>query len=93
MFYTSNVLIAECESLRKPIYICEKCGHRADIFGHEGAKETAGKLGETFLGEIPLHIKIRENADNGTPIVMAEPESPHTKAYEQIAAKIIEALK
>lgn len=74
-------------------YICEKCGHRADIFGHEGAKETAGKLGETFLGEIPLHIKIRENADNGTPIVMAEPESPHTKAYEQIAAKIIEALK
>lgn len=26
LFYTSNVLIAECESLRKPIYICEKCG-------------------------------------------------------------------
>lgn len=26
LFYSSNVLIAECESLRKPIYICEKCG-------------------------------------------------------------------
>lgn len=26
LFYTSNVLIAECESLRKPIYVCEKCG-------------------------------------------------------------------
>lgn len=26
LFYTSNVLIAECKSLRKPIYICEKCG-------------------------------------------------------------------
>ena len=74
-------------------YICEKCGHRADIFGHEGARQTAEKLGETFLGEIPLHIKIRENADAGTPIVMAEPDSPHTKAYEGIAAKIIEALK
>lgn len=26
LFYSSNVLIAECESLRKPIYVCEKCG-------------------------------------------------------------------
>lgn len=25
LFYSSNVLIAECESLRKPIYVCEKC--------------------------------------------------------------------
>ena len=69
-------------------YLCEKCGHRADIFGHEGARKTAEKLGEKFLGEIPLHLSIRENADNGTPIVFADPDSPHTKAYEEIAAKI-----
>lgn len=69
-------------------YICEKCGHRADIFGHEGAKKTAAELGVDFLGEIPLHYDIRENADNGTPIVYAQPESPHTKAYEAIAEKI-----
>lgn len=70
-------------------YLCEKCGHRANIFGHEGAKKTAEAMGETFLGEIPLHLQIRENADNGTPIVAAEPDSPHTKAYEEIATKII----
>ena len=69
-------------------YICEKCGARADIFGHEGAKQTAEKLGVPFLGEIPLHIAIRENSDNGTPIVMADPEGPYTGAYEEIAAKI-----
>ena len=73
-------------------YICEKCGHRADIFGHEGAKITAEKLGETFLGKIPLHLEIRENADNGTPIAVSNPDSPHTKAYEQIAQKIISEL-
>ncbi len=73
-------------------YICEKCGHRADIFGHEGAKKTAEDMGETFLGEIPLHLAIRENADNGTPIVYAQPESPHTKAYLEIAAKVKEKL-
>ena len=73
-------------------YICEKCGHRADIFGHEGAKKTAEEIGVDFLGEIPLHYAIRENADNGTPIVFAEPESPHTKAYEDIAAKVKDKL-
>jgi len=45
------------------------------------------------LGEIPLHIDIRENSDNGTPVVMAKPESEHTKAYEQIAKNIIENLE
>ena len=74
-------------------YVCPNCGTRADIFGHAGAQQTAAELGVPFLGEIPLHIDIRSNADNGTPIVMAEPESTFTKAYEDIAAKIIKELK
>lgn len=69
-------------------YLCEHCGTRADIFGHAGAQKTAENLNVPFLGEIPLHIDIRENADNGTPIVMAKPESEYTLAYEDIAAKI-----
>lgn len=73
-------------------YICEKCGHRADIFGHDGARKTAENMGETFLGEIPLHYSIRQNADNGTPIVYAEPDSPYAQAYNQIAEKIITRL-
>ena len=73
-------------------YICEKCGHRADIFGHEGAKITAEQMNETFLGEIPLHFDIRENSDNGTPIVFAQPDSPYSLAYEEIARKIIAQL-
>lgn len=73
-------------------FICPKCGEKSDIFGHDGAKETAKKIGETFLGEIPLHMEIRENSDNGTPIVIANPESPHTIAYEDIARKIIKRI-
>lgn len=69
-------------------YVCENCGHRADIFGHEGAKKTAESMGVPFLGEIPLHMEIRQNSDSGTPIVISKPESPHTKAYEKIAAEI-----
>lgn len=74
-------------------YVCPHCGSRADIFGHEGAQTTAAELGVSFLGEIPLHIDIRANADAGTPIVLAEPDSPYTKAYMEIAAKLLDSLK
>ena len=66
-------------------YICEKCGTRADIFGHAGAQITAGQMGERFLGEIPLHIAIRETADRGIPIVHAHPNSEYALAYKKIA--------
>ena len=73
-------------------FICPNCGKKSDIFGHKGARETAENIGETFLGEIPLHMEIRENADNGTPIIITNPESPHTLAYEEIAKKIIQRI-
>lgn len=74
-------------------YICEKCGHRAEIFGHAGAEKTAEKYGIDFLGGIPLHYNIRLNADSGTPIVQSEPDSEYAKAYEIIARKVAEKLK
>lgn len=70
-------------------FICPHCGQQSDIFGSHGAQKTAENMGETFLGAIPLEMAIRENSDNGTPIVAAEPDSPPTKAYENIADKII----
>lgn len=74
-------------------YICEKCGARADIFGHGGAMEMAEKYNVDFLGAIPLHYDIRVNSDSGTPVVLSLPESLHSKAYEGISCKIIEKLK
>lgn len=74
-------------------YICEKCGHRAEIFGHAGAEKTAEKYGIDFLGGIPLHYDIRLNADSGTPIVQSAPDSEYTKSYEAIAEKIAKKLE
>ncbi len=73
-------------------YICEHCGARADIFGHEGAQKTANQLGVPFLGEIPLHIAIRSNSDAGTPVVASMPGSPYARAYEAIARQIKDKL-
>lgn len=73
-------------------FICPQCGHESHIFGHGGARETAAKLGEAFLGEIPLNTSIRLTSDAGTPIVAAAPDSPEARAFlliaEQVAAKI-----
>ena len=40
-----------------------------------------------FLGEIPLHMDIRETSDSGKPIVVSDPDSEYAKAYRAIADK------
>lgn len=69
-------------------YVCPKCGDRAEIFGHGGAKAEAERMGMDFLGEVPLHISIRETSDAGTPIMVTDPDSAHAKAYKAIADQI-----
>jgi len=73
-------------------YACPNCGHEAHIFGHGGARREAEKLGVPFLGEIPLDIAIRETSDGGRPIVVSQPDSPHAKAYGEIARQVWSAL-
>jgi len=68
-------------------FLCPSCGERSDIFGHGGARNEAEKLGVPFLGEIPLHMDIREKSDSGQPIVISDPDSPHAKTYREIAEK------
>jgi ATP-binding protein involved in chromosome partitioning len=74
-------------------FLCPHCGERSDIFAHGGARQEAEKLGVPFLGEIPLTMSIREHSDAGRPVVVAEPESAHAKAYRAIAAKVKAGLE
>jgi len=69
---------------------CPKCGEHTNIFSHGGAKTEAEQLGVDFLGELPLHIEIRETSDSGHPIVDHSPDGPHAQAYKQIAAHVWE---
>ncbi|MBF0454371.1 MAG: Mrp/NBP35 family ATP-binding protein [Magnetococcales bacterium] len=73
-------------------FVCPKCGHQADIFSHGGAKQEAEATGMNFLGDVPLDSSIRENADAGTPILIAQPDSPHSAKYREIANRVIELI-
>jgi ATP-binding protein involved in chromosome partitioning len=69
-------------------FVAPDTGKRYDIFGHGGAKQEAERVGVTFLGEVPLEMRIRETSDEGTPVVASEPDGPHARIYRDIAAKV-----
>ena len=69
-------------------FCCPNCGHRAEIFGHGGARAEAHRLGVEFLGEVPLLLDIRTASDDGTPIVAAAPDSEAARAFHDIAGKL-----
>jgi ATP-binding protein involved in chromosome partitioning len=69
-------------------FLCPHCGGRSDIFDHGGARREAERYGVPFLGEVPLHMGIREHSDSGSPVVAAEPAGAHAKIYLDIAAQI-----
>jgi ATP-binding protein involved in chromosome partitioning len=74
-------------------FLCPSCGTRSDIFSHGGARHEADRLGVSFLGEVPLHMTIREKSDAGLPVVATEPDGPHAKIYRDIAARVRDQLK
>ncbi len=74
-------------------FLCPSCGTQSDIFGHGGARREAERLGVPFLGEVPLHMAIREKSDAGLPVVATEPDGPHAQIYRDIAGKVREQLK
>ncbi len=46
-------------------FLCPDNGKRYDIFGSGGARRKAEELAVPFLGEVPIHIAIRERGDAG----------------------------
>jgi ATP-binding protein involved in chromosome partitioning len=74
-------------------FLCPECGSRSDIFGHGGARREAERLNVPFLGEVPLHMTIREKSDAGLPVVATEPDGPHAVIYRDIAARVRDQLK
>jgi ATP-binding protein involved in chromosome partitioning len=74
-------------------FSCPNCGHVSPIFGHGGARHEAEKLGVPFLGEIPLHMEIRETSDEGLPVMATNASGAHAQAYLAIAQRVADALK
>ncbi|WP_028009454.1 iron-sulfur cluster carrier protein ApbC [Solimonas flava] len=68
-------------------HVCSNCGHREAIFGEGGGEKMAAQYGTELLGQLPLSLSIREQADGGRPTVIAEPQSEITQRYRDIARR------
>ncbi len=69
-------------------HICSNCGHEEHIFGAGGGEKMCADYGTELLGSLPLDIRIREQADSGTPTVIADPDGNIAKVYKQIARRV-----
>jgi ATP-binding protein involved in chromosome partitioning len=69
-------------------FLCPHCGERTEVFSHGGARREAARLGTEFLGEVPLDLAIRETSDDGRPITVSDPDSPHARLFRDIAARV-----
>jgi ATP-binding protein involved in chromosome partitioning len=69
-------------------------GERMELFGSGGGETVARSLTKLvggnvpLLGQIPLDPRVRETGDDGTPLVLASPDSPAAQALAAIADQL-----
>ncbi|MCL2090917.1 MAG: Mrp/NBP35 family ATP-binding protein [Micrococcales bacterium] len=72
-------------------------GTRMELFGSGGGQRVADGLTTTLgtpvrlLGQVPLDTALREAGDDGTPVVLAAPDSPAAVALAAVAATLASA--
>lgn len=62
------------------------------IFGKDGGKRLAEKLGIPLLGQIPIVQSIREGGDNGEPAALSD-TSMTALAFAQVAEKVVQRVE
>lgn len=65
---------------------------RYHIFGKDGAKNLAEKMGVPFLGEIPIEQLLREGGDSGKPLVVSDATTPSSKAFTEISMRVAQQI-
>lgn len=74
------------------VHQCDNCGHLSHLFGEDGGKRVAEDLGVPLLGQLPLAMSIRQQADGGHPTVKAEPDSAISALYRDAARNMAARL-
>jgi ATP-binding protein involved in chromosome partitioning len=92
--------VAMCQKVEIPIlgvvenmsYFDDPAGNRHQLFGSGGGEKIAEFAQAPLLGQLPLDPKTREWGDAGTPVVQAAPDLEISKAFAQIADRLVEEV-
>jgi ATP-binding protein involved in chromosome partitioning len=74
-------------------FVCPSDNKRYDIFGVGGGQKEAARMGVPLLGQIPIQMEIRQGGDQGTPLMVAAPESPAGQVLSRAAATLRQNLE
>lgn len=79
-------------------FIAPDTGNRYDIFGSGGGQKLCDEYSLNFLGQVPLGMEVRESGDKGIPVVISNPDSLQSVAFQNVAEEVarhvsIEAMK
>jgi ATP-binding protein involved in chromosome partitioning len=66
-------------------------GERFAIFGEGGGSELADELDVPLFGRVPLTMPLREQSDDGLPLMLEDPDDPAAEAIQHIARGLIAA--
>ncbi|KGJ92867.1 iron-sulfur cluster carrier protein ApbC [Colwellia psychrerythraea] len=69
-------------------HLCENCGHQSHIFGEAGGEYMAHDHETKLLGQLPLDIAIRQDADLGESDIIENSAGEIAKHYRKIARNI-----
>jgi ATP-binding protein involved in chromosome partitioning len=61
---------------------------RFHIFGQGGGAREAERLQTSLLAEIPLDADVRKGGDEGTPVVLGDPEGAVSQAFVNLAHRV-----
>ena len=75
------------------IHVCSNCGHEEHIFGSDGGARISQTYQTQLLGQLPLHLELRQASDKGHPLVHFTPGSEVSRRFEEMAEKIVEELE
>jgi ATP-binding protein involved in chromosome partitioning len=73
---------------------CPHCGEMVDVFGSGGGQRVAEGLTRAtgaevpVLGTVPIDVRLREGGDDGTPVVLSDPDSPAATALRAVASAL-----
>jgi ATP-binding protein involved in chromosome partitioning len=73
---------------------CPHCDEKVEVFGSGGGQKVADALSRVtgttvpLLGQIPIDLRLREGGDDGTPVVLAEPDAAASQVLREVADRL-----
>ncbi|WP_114327041.1 iron-sulfur cluster carrier protein ApbC [Candidatus Colwellia aromaticivorans] len=73
-------------------HLCDNCGHKSHIFGESGGSQMSKSKQTQLLGQLPLDMNIRQDADFGQSDIIENSTGDIAHLYRRIARNIVGQL-